>query len=134
MDALRHGIGLRAKPALGLSKGEKTIFQQPARWLTVGLRTQQFERDFAEAIGCAHAVAVSLCSAALHLALNAIDLKPGDEVISSTLTFTATGASILHGGARPVLADCTPDTLNLDPHDVVRKQAPQRFASGRRRA
>ncbi|MGD0945891.1 MAG: DegT/DnrJ/EryC1/StrS aminotransferase family protein [Candidatus Binatia bacterium] len=90
-------------------------------WLTVGPRTQQFERDFAEVIGCTHAVAVSSCTAALHLALDALDLRPGDEVITSTLTFTATGASILHAGARPVLADCTPDTLNLDPNDVARK-------------
>ena len=94
-------------------------------WLTLGPRTQQFERDFAEAIGSAHAVAVSSCTAALHLALDAIELRPGDEVITSTLTFTATGAAIVHAGARPVLADCTADTLNLDPNDVARKITPR---------
>jgi perosamine synthetase len=109
------------RPDIGAEEIAAVLETLRSGWLTVGPRTQQFERDFAEAIGCTHAVAVSSCTAALHLALNALDLKPGDEVITSTLTFTATGASILHAGARPVLADCTPDTLNLDPNDVVRK-------------
>jgi perosamine synthetase len=79
------------------------------------------EERFAEYIGSPQAIAVSSCTAALHLALDALDLRPGDEVITSTLTFTATGATIIHAGARPVLADCTPDTLNIDPSDVARR-------------
>ena len=90
-------------------------------WLTVGPQTQAFEQAFAAAIGARHALAVSSCTAALHLALDALALEPGDEVITSTLTFTATGASIVHAGARPVLVDCDPETLNLDPDDVRRK-------------
>jgi len=61
----------------------------------------------------------------LHLALDALDLKEGDEVITSTLTFTATGATIIHAGATPVLVDCTEDTLNIDPVDVCRKITPR---------
>jgi dTDP-4-amino-4,6-dideoxygalactose transaminase len=94
-------------------------------WLTVGPRTQAFEAAFAEMIGARHAVAVASCTAALHLALDALDLENGDEVITGTLTFTATGATIVHAGARPVLVDCTPDTLNLDPDDVARKITPR---------
>jgi dTDP-4-amino-4,6-dideoxygalactose transaminase len=76
-------------------------------------------------VGAGHAVAVSSCTAALHLGLDALDLQPGDEVITSTMTFTATGATIVHAGGRPVLADCSPDTLNLDPADVERRITPR---------
>jgi perosamine synthetase len=68
---------------------------------------------------------VSSCTAALHLALDALDIEPGDEVITSTLTFAATGATIVHSGARPVLVDCTRDTLDIDPADVARKVTPR---------
>lgn len=94
-------------------------------WLTVGPRTQAFEEAFAEAVGAPYAVGVSSCTAALHLALDALDLRPDDEVITSTMTFTATGAAIVHTGARPVLVDCDPCTLNMDPADVVRKVTPR---------
>jgi perosamine synthetase len=90
-------------------------------WLTMGPRTQEFEQAFAAWTGAPHAVAVSSCTAALHLALNAAGVGPGDEVITSTLTFAASGATIVHAGARPVLADVSPDTLNIDPQDVARK-------------
>jgi dTDP-4-amino-4,6-dideoxygalactose transaminase len=94
-------------------------------WLTIGPRTREFEQVFAQSVGAAHAVAVNSCTAALHLALDAIELQPGEEVITSTLTFTATGAAIIHAGGRPVLVDCTPDTLNIDPEDVRRKITPR---------
>ncbi|MCX8072587.1 MAG: DegT/DnrJ/EryC1/StrS family aminotransferase [Candidatus Binatia bacterium] len=94
-------------------------------WLTIGPKTQEFEARFAEFIGAPQAVAVSSCTAALHLGLNCIGLEPGDEVITSTLTFTATGAAIIHAGGRLVLADVSPDTLNLDPVDVERKLSPR---------
>lgn len=94
-------------------------------WITIGPRTQEFEKRFAAFVGAPHAVAVSSCTAALHLALDCIGIQPGDEVITSTLTFTATGATVLHAGGTLVLADVTPDTLNLDPADVGRKVSPR---------
>lgn len=94
-------------------------------WLTVGPRTQEFEQRFAQWSGAPHAVAVSSCTAALHLALDVLGIGPGDEVVTSTLTFAATGASIIHVGARPVLVDSSADTLNLDPEDVARKITPR---------
>jgi dTDP-4-amino-4,6-dideoxygalactose transaminase len=109
------------RPDIGEEEIAAVLETLRSGWLTVGPRTQMFERDFAESIGSPHAVAVSSCTAALHLALNTLDLKPGDEVITSTHTFTATGATIVHAGARPVLADCTADTLNLDPREMARK-------------
>ncbi len=109
------------RPDIGDEEIAAVVETLRSGWLTVGPRTQEFEQEFAHAVGAQHAVAVSSCTAALHLALDALDLNPGDEVITSTLTFAATGATIVHSGARPVLVDCTPDTLNIDPADVARK-------------
>jgi perosamine synthetase len=109
------------RPDVGEEEISAVVETMRSGWLTVGPQTQKFEQAFAQAIGAGHAVALSSCTAALHLALDALDLQPGDEVITSTVTFTATGAAIVHAGARPVLVDCTADTLNLDPDDVARK-------------
>jgi perosamine synthetase len=113
------------RPDIGDEEIAAVVQTLRSGWLTVGPQTQAFEQAFAQAVGAGHAVAVNSCTAGLHLALDALDLQPGDEVITSALTFTATGATIVHAGGRPVLADCTPDTLNLDPSDVVRKLTPR---------
>ena len=94
-------------------------------WLTTGDRVRQFEQAFADAVGCRHAVAVNSCTAALHLALEALGIRPGDEVVTSPMTFTATAAVIEHLGARPVFADCDPATLNVDPREVARRVGPR---------
>jgi perosamine synthetase len=94
-------------------------------WLTMGPVAQRFETEFAAAVGAPHAIAVNSCTAALHLALDALALQPGDEVITSTFTFAASAATIIHAGGRPVLVDVTPDTLNVDPQDVARKITPR---------
>ncbi|HVO23193.1 MAG TPA: DegT/DnrJ/EryC1/StrS aminotransferase family protein [Candidatus Margulisiibacteriota bacterium] len=113
------------RPDIGDEEIAAVVHTLRSGWLTVGPQTQEFEQQFARTVGAAHAVAVSSCTAALHLALDALDIEPGDEVITSTLTFAATGATIVHSGARPVLADCTRDTLNIDPADVARKVTPR---------
>ena len=82
-------------------------------WLTTGQQTASFERAFAEALGVKHAVAVNSATAALHLALDAVGLKAGDEVLVPTMTFAATAEVVTYFGARPVLVDCEPDTLNI---------------------
>lgn len=83
-------------------------------WLTTGPRVKQFEANFASFVGASHAVAVSSCTAALHLALHAIDLQAGDEVILPTMTFASSGETILYFGAKPVLVDCAPDSFHMD--------------------
>jgi dTDP-4-amino-4,6-dideoxygalactose transaminase len=83
-------------------------------WLTTGPRVRQFEQEFASYVGSPHAIAVNSCTAALHLALEAVGVGAGDEVIVPTYTFTATGEVVTYLGARPVLADCRPDTFNID--------------------
>ncbi len=98
------------KPDIGEAEIAAVVDTLRSGWLTVGPQTQAFEQEFAAAIGAPHAIAVSSCTAALHLALDALGMRPGDEVITSTLTFTATGAAIVHAGARPVLVDCASRT------------------------
>lgn len=83
-------------------------------WLTTGPRVKEFEAAFADSLGCRHAVAVNSCTAALHLALEALGVGPGDEVLVPTMTFAATAEVVHYLGARPVLLECDPATLNLD--------------------
>lgn len=94
-------------------------------WLGTGPRVAQFERDFAAYKAVDHAAAVNSCTAALHLALLASGVKPGDEVITTALTFCATVNAIIHAGATPVLADIDPVTMNIDPADVAARITPR---------
>ena len=90
-------------------------------WLTMGARTFEFERQFAAYVGAPYAIAVSSCTAGLHLCLEAVGIKPGDEVLVPTTTFTATAEVVTYLGARPVLVDIDAQTLNLDVADAARK-------------
>jgi dTDP-4-amino-4,6-dideoxygalactose transaminase len=87
-------------------------------WITTGPKTREFEQRAREYLGARHALAVSSGTAALHLALSALGLGPGDEVITTPLTFAATANAAIFVGATPVLADVDPATLNLDPARV----------------
>lgn len=84
-------------------------------WITTGPKTKQFEASFAETIGSKHAIAVNSCTAAMHLALEAIDLQPGDEVITTPCTFAATAEVIRYFDGTPIFVDVEPTTFNLDP-------------------
>jgi perosamine synthetase len=88
-------------------------------WLTTGPRVQQFESQFARFTGAQHAIAVNSCTAALHLALAAIGLQEGDEVIVPTMTFAASGEVVLYFNARPVLVDCDAGSFHMDPDRVA---------------
>ncbi len=90
-------------------------------WLTMGPKTIQFEEEFAAYIGSRHAIAISSCTAGLHLALEAVGIKAGDEVIVPTTTFTATAEVVTYFGAIPILADVNPATLNIDTVDAERR-------------
>jgi dTDP-4-amino-4,6-dideoxygalactose transaminase len=95
-------------------------------WLTVGPRTAAFEEVFAEHLGARHAVAVSSCTAALHLAYMAAGVGPGDEVIVPSFTFAATAAAVLYCGATPVFAEIVSrEVPSLDPEDVERRITPR---------
>jgi dTDP-4-amino-4,6-dideoxygalactose transaminase len=95
-------------------------------WLTLGPRTAEFERAFADQLGARHAVALSSCTAALHLAYLAAGVGPGDEVIVPSFTFAATAAAALYCGATPVFAEIVSRKLpSLDPEDVERRITPR---------
>jgi len=111
-------------PHVGVEEREELLACLDSGWLGTGPRVARLEAEFGRYVGRT-AVAVNSCTAALHLALRALDLQPGDEVVTSAMTFCATANAILHAGAVPVFADCERDTLNLDPADVARKLTPR---------
>ncbi|MEF2146589.1 MAG: DegT/DnrJ/EryC1/StrS family aminotransferase [Desulfovibrionaceae bacterium] len=94
-------------------------------WLGTGPKVARFEREFAAYKDVAHAAAFNSCTAALHLSLVALRLAPGDEVITTPLTFCATANAIIHAGGVPVLADVDPQTMNIDPEAVREKITPR---------
>lgn len=94
-------------------------------WITTGVKVRTFEREFADFIGARHAVAVNSATAALHLALEALGVTAGDEVIVPTMTFAASAEVVIYLGATPVLVDCQPDTLNLDPDRLEQAITPR---------
>jgi dTDP-4-amino-4,6-dideoxygalactose transaminase len=84
-------------------------------WVTTGPKVKKFETEFARAVGARHAIAVNSCTAAMHLALDAVGVKRGDEVVTTPYTFAATAEVIRYFDARPVFVDVQPDSLNIDP-------------------
>ncbi|MBT9314592.1 DegT/DnrJ/EryC1/StrS family aminotransferase [Leptothoe spongobia] len=94
-------------------------------WLGTGPKVAQFENDFKAYKNASYAVALNSCTAALHLSMLASELDPGDEVITTPLTFCATVNTIIHAGAKPVLADVDPMTMNIDPAQVEAKITPK---------
>ncbi|HXA00141.1 MAG TPA: DegT/DnrJ/EryC1/StrS family aminotransferase [Candidatus Dormibacteraeota bacterium] len=94
-------------------------------WLTTGERVKRFESHFADHVGAAHAVALSSCTAALHLALAAIGLEEGDEVILPTMTFASSGEAVLYFRGRPVLVDSTADLFHMDPAQIEANITPR---------
>ncbi len=90
-------------------------------WWAKGPGTIEFEKRFAEYVGAKYCVGVNSCTAALHLALLAKDIGPGDEVITTPLTFASSANTILHVGATPIFADIDPDTGLIDPKEIEKK-------------
>ncbi len=104
-----------AKPVLGLEEEAAVVEVLRSGQLSLGPRVPAFERAFAERLGIAHASAVSSGTAGLHLALRAVGVQEGDEVVTSPFSFVASANAVLFERARPVFADIDPVTLNLDP-------------------
>lgn len=112
------------KPEIDDAEIDEVVDTLRSGWLTTGVRTAQFEREFCQYTGARHALAVNSCTAALHLALAALGVGPGDEVITTPLTFCATVNVILHVGATPVLADIGPDG-NIDSLSIEARITPR---------
>lgn len=112
-------------PTIGEEEIAEVVATLRSGWLTTGPKVKQFEQEFARYIGCQQAVAVNSGTAALHLALEAVGITEGDEVLIPTMTFTATAEVVTYLKAKPVLLDCRPDTLNLDPDRIERAITPK---------
>src|SRR5438445_10958969 len=87
-------------------------------WVTQGPQVAAFEEEFARYVGAPHACAVSSCTTALHLALHALGVGPGDEVVTVSHSFIATANAVKYCGAAPVFVDIDPRTYNLDPDRI----------------
>jgi dTDP-4-amino-4,6-dideoxygalactose transaminase len=108
-----------ALPDIGEDEINEVVDSLKSGWLTTGPKTKRFEEDFAQYIGDGvQAIAVNSATAGLHLALEAAGIGPGDEIITSTYTFTATAEVIRYLGADPVFVDVNPDTLNIDVNQI----------------
>jgi dTDP-4-amino-4,6-dideoxygalactose transaminase len=105
-------------PLIGEEEIEEVVDTLRSDWLTTGPKTRRFEREFAQFVGAEAALAVSSCTHAMLVALAALGIVPGDEVITTTMTFCSTVHVIEQLGARPVLVDVEPDTLNIDPQQI----------------
>jgi dTDP-4-amino-4,6-dideoxygalactose transaminase len=105
-------------PLIGEEEIAEVVDTLRSDWITTGPKVKRFEQQFMECLGAPAAFAVSSCTAALHLALLALEIGPGDAVITTPMTFCSGVHVIEHVGARPVLVDVEPDTLNLDPKAI----------------
>lgn len=108
-------------PAIEDAEIQEVVSTMQTGWLGTGPKVMRFENDFKAYKGSEYAIAVNSCTAGLHLSILAASLKPGDEVITTPMTFCATVNAIIHAGATPVLADIDPVTMNIDPAKVEAK-------------
>ncbi len=113
------------KPHITDDEVSEVIDAIRSNWLTMGPKTIKFEKQFRDYVGSGNAVSMNSCTACLHLALKAIGLKEGDEVIVPAMTFTATAEVVTYLKARPVLADIDDETFNIDEAEIERKITPK---------
>lgn len=108
-------------PAIEQAEIDGVLAVMLSGWLGTGPRAAQFERDFAAYKSVPYSAALNSCTAALHLSILAAGIKPGDEVITTPMTFCATVNAIIHAGGVPVLADVDPVTMNIAPGEIERR-------------
>lgn len=127
--ALDGGTPVRTKdnflvfgaPVIEEPEIEAVVACMRRRWIGAGPKVREFEEEFKKWKGSQHAIALNSCTAALHLSMLAAGIGPGDEVITSPMTFCATVNAIIHSGATPVLADCDRHTMNILPDEIENK-------------
>lgn len=123
IPAIEGGLPVRPKekflvfgsPCIEEDEIAEVVSSLRTGWLGTGPKVKKFEESFRQYKGSHYAVALNSCTAALHLSLLATGVGPGDEVITTAMTFCATINAIIHSGAKPVLVDCDPKTMNIDP-------------------
>lgn len=107
-----------ATAVFGKEEEKEIIDTLRSGWITLGPKTKKFEESLAGYIGVNYAIALNSCSAALHLSMLAIGIRPGDEVITTPFTFAATANAVIHAGGKPVFTDIDPKTFNIDPKKI----------------
>lgn len=115
-DFLVFGSPLIEQPEI-----DDVVASMKSGWLGTGPKAHKFEEMFREYKGSKYAVALNSCTAALHLSMLAIGIKPGDEVIVPAMTFAATANAVIHAGGTPVFADCERDTMNISAKEIKKK-------------
>ena len=120
-----------ARPSITEREKQAVLEVLDSGWLTTGPRTKLFEERFAATVGTRHAIALNSATAALHLTLEALGVGPGDEVIVPTWTFAASAEVVVYRGARPVLVDVDPRTLNATPEAMLAAVTPRTRAVDR---
>lgn len=114
-----------SKPSIGQEEIDEVVDSLKSGWITTGPKVQKFECQFSGFTGSPFSIAVNSATSGLHIAYLAAGLKPGDEVITTPMTFISTVSMLLAVGAKPVLADIDPRTLNLDPAQIEKKITPK---------
>jgi len=109
------------QPVIGAEEVEAVTKTLESKWIGTGPQVDEFERRFQEYIGGKHSVAVNSCTAGLHLAIEALELPPASEIITSPMTFCATVNAIIHAGCTPVFCDVDPETRNITPSSIETK-------------
>ena len=122
---MREDFLVFGAPLIEQEEIDEVVATLRSGWIGTGPKVNRFERMFAAYKGTGHAIAVSSCTAALHLSMLAIGIEPGDEVIVPAMTFGATANAVIHAGGRPVFVDCERDTMNADAGDIERKITPR---------
>ena len=112
-------------PTIGEEEINEVVDSLKSGWITTGPKVKRFEEAFKQYVGARFAVPLSSATAGLHLTMLALKLQPGDEVITTPMTFAATVSMIVQGGGTPVLADIEPGTLNIDVQAVRAKITPR---------
>lgn len=118
-EPVRDNYLVFGSPAIGQAEIDEVVHSLRTGWLGTGPKVRRFEEDFRNYIGAEHAVALNSCTAALHLCLLTAGVQPGDEVITTPMTFTASAAAIVHAGAKPVFVDVDSGTMNIDPEKIA---------------
>ena len=118
---MRKEFMVFGSPLIEQPEINEVVASMKSGWLGTGPKVKKFEEAFANYKGSANAMALNSCTAALHLSILAVGIKPGDEVIVPTMTFAATANAVIHAGGKPVFADCVRSTMNIDPVDIIRK-------------
>jgi dTDP-4-amino-4,6-dideoxygalactose transaminase len=114
-----------AKPLMGAEEEQEVIDTLRSGFIGTGPKTAQFEKEFASYIGRKRALGIDSCTNSMHMTFVALGIGPGDEVITTPMTFVATANSVVYTGAKPVFVDVQPDTMNIDPVQIEKAITPR---------